>query len=166
MTNSSTCSPYISDGHADGELYLSGEIYMPVTATQYSETIAKKVVEATRGSVLVKDIMGSIQKYQNAPSSTATFYKLYGKIRSETLAEMVGAVGKKVYDQALDGDFKSQEFYLRSKGGWSPNSTVNEVEQSEDPDTDDSAIDSLVALLGKSVDTNDCNCSPEDCNCR
>jgi len=52
-----------------------------------------------------------------------------------------------------EGDFKSQELFLRSKGGWSPTSTVNEVEQSENPDEDTSAIDSLMTLLGKSNGT-------------
>ena len=115
----------------------------------YSEVIAKKVREGIRSGVSVKDILSSIQKYQNAPSSTATFYKLYGEDIAEEKASIVGAVGSVVVQQALDGDFKSQELFLRSKGGWSPTSTVNEVEQLEDPDVDESAIDSLMTLLGK-----------------
>lgn len=93
--------------------------------------------------------MGSIQKYQNAPSSSATFYKLYGKDISETKADIVGKIGSVVVQAALEGDFKAAEFYLRAKGGWSPNSTINEVEQETDPDIDVSAIDSLMGLLGK-----------------
>ena len=115
----------------------------------YSEVIAKKVREGIRSGVSVKDILSSIQKYQNAPSSTATFYKLYGEDIAEEKASIVGAVGSVVVQQALDGDFKSQELFLRSKGGWSPTSTVNEVDQVEDPDVDESAIDSLMNLLGK-----------------
>ena len=45
----------------------------------YSNIIAKKVREGIRSGVSDKDILSSIQKYQNAPSSTATFYKLYGE---------------------------------------------------------------------------------------
>ena len=141
---------------------------MSIPKKPYSEIIAKKVRMDTRNGVLVKDTIGSIQKYQNAPSSTSTFYKLYGSIISETKAEIVGAIGSVVVQQALDGDFKSQEFYLRSKGGWSPNSTLNEVEQTEDPDTDESAIDSLLGLLGKNTDpdeTINCNCKNGECNC-
>lgn len=115
----------------------------------YSEVIAKKVREGIRSGVSVKDILSSIQKYQNAPSSTATFYKLYGEDIADEKASIVGAVGSVVVQQALEGDFKSQELFLRSKGGWSPTSTVNEVEQLEDPDVDESAIDSLMNLLGK-----------------
>jgi|TARA_R110001583_G_scaffold92151_5_gene234493 hypothetical protein len=118
----------------------------------FSVVIANKVRQGIRSGVLVKDIMGSIQKYQYAPASLATFYKLYGSIMSEEKADVVSRIGDVVVQQALDGDFKAAEFYLRSKGGWSPTSTVNEVEQDTDPDTDESAIDSLMVLLGKSPD--------------
>jgi hypothetical protein len=138
---------------------------MSIPEKPYSEVIAKNVRNGIRNGVSVKDIMSSIQKYQNAPSSTATFYKLYGELIAETKAEIVGAIGSVVVQQALDGDFKSQEFYLRSKGGWSPNSTLNEVEQTEDPDLDESAIDSLMGLLGKNPDeSKTCDCEG-DCNC-
>jgi hypothetical protein len=122
---------------------------MSIPATQYSEIIAKSVRQGIRNGVSIKDIMGSIQKYQNAPSSSATFYKLYGKDISETKADIVGKIGSVVVQAALEGDFKAAEFYLRAKGGWSPNSTINEVEQETDPDIDISAIDSLMGLLGK-----------------
>ncbi len=116
---------------------------------KYSETIAKAVRTGIRNGVAVKDIMASIQKYQQAPSSSATFYKLYGDDIAQERAEIVGLIGSVVIQQAMDGDFKAAEFYLRSKGGWSPTSTLNEVEQSENPDEDESAIDSLITLLGK-----------------
>ena len=122
---------------------------MTIPAIPYSEVIAKKVREGIRNGVSVKDIMASIQKYQNAPSSTATFYKLYGQDIADVKSEIVGQVGSVVIQQALDGDFKAAELFLRSKGGWSPTSTVNEQELTEDPDTDESAIDSLMTLLGK-----------------
>ena len=138
---------------------------MSIQPIPYSEVVAKNVVAGIRNGVSVKDIIASIQKYQNAPSSTATFYKLYGELIAETKAEIVGAIGSVVVQQALDGDFKSQEFYLRSKGGWSPNSTLNEVEQTEDPDMDESSIDSLMGLLGKNPDESQtCDCEG-DCNC-
>jgi len=141
---------------------------MSIQPIPYSEIVAKNVVAGIRNGVSVKDILASIQKYQNAPSSTATFYKLYGGLIAETKAEIVGAIGSVVVQQALAGDFKSQEFYLRSKGGWSPNSTLNEVEQTEDPDLDESAIDTLLARLGKNIDPDEikiCNCIEDECNC-
>jgi len=125
---------------------------MPLPPLPYSAVIAKKVREGIRSGVAVKDILSSIQKYQNAPSSTATFYKLYGEDIAEEKASIVGAVGSVVIQQALDGDFKAAELFLRSKGGWSPTQTQVEVEGTEDADTDESAIDSLMNLLGKSSD--------------
>src|SRR6056300_31740 len=126
---------------------------MSIQAIPYSEVIAKKVKEGIRNGVSVKDILASIQKYQNAPSSTATFYKLYGQDIADTKADIVGQVGSVVIQQALDGDFKAAELFLRSKGGWSPTQTINETELTDDPDTDESAIDSLMTLLGKSNGT-------------
>jgi hypothetical protein len=125
---------------------------MPLPSLPYSAVIAKKVREGIRSGVAVKDILSSIQKYQNAPSSTATFYKLYGEDIAEEKAAIVGAVGSVVIQQALDGDFKAAELFLRSKGGWSPTQTQVEVEGTEDADTDESAIDALMNLLGKSSD--------------
>ena len=118
-------------------------------AIPYSNLIAKRVRQGIRDGVSVRDIMGSIQKYQNAPNSLTTFYKLYGQDISAEKADIVGKVGNVVINAALSGDFKAAELFLRSKGGWSPTSTINEVEQLEDPDTDESAIDSLMTLLGK-----------------
>tara|TARA_R100001198_G_scaffold95830_1_gene83114 strand:+ start:416 stop:811 length:396 start_codon:yes stop_codon:yes gene_type:complete len=124
---------------------------MTIQATKYSEVIAKKVTDGIKSGVSVKDIMGSIQQYQNAPSSSATFYKLYGQLIKQTRADSVEQVGNVVYNMAIQGDFKAAEFYLRSKGGWSPNSTVNEVEQEVEPDEDLAAIDSVMSLLGKNT---------------
>ena len=115
----------------------------------YSEVIAKKVKEDTRNGVLVKDTMAYIQRYQNAPKSSATFYKLYYKDIAETRAETFGAIGSVVVQQALDGCFKSQELVLRSKGGWSPTQTNIEVEADVSPDEDMSAVDTMMTLLGK-----------------
>ena len=117
----------------------------------YSEVIAKNVRKGIRNGVAIKDILASIQKYQNAPSSSATFYKLYGGDIAEERAEIVGQIGSVVIQQAMDGDFKSQELYLRSKGGWSPTQTNIEVEADSNPDEDTSAIDSLMTLLGKNT---------------
>lgn len=119
---------------------------------KYSENIAKAVRTGIRNGVAVKDIMASIQKYQLAPSSTATFYKLYGEDIAQERADIVGQIGSVVIQQALEGDFKAAEFYLRSKGGWSPTQTNIEVEGPADADEDTGAIDSLMTLLGKKTD--------------
>ena len=118
--------------------------------TPYSEAIAKKVEKLVRGGVSIKVIMGAIAHLQHAPTTFVTFKKLYGGLVEQTKADMIEEVGSVVIKAAKEGDMKAAEFFLRSKGGWSPNSTVNEVEQEEDPDENSGAIDSLMTLLGKS----------------
>ena len=121
-------------------------------ALPYKKAIANRIRKMIREGVPMKDIMVSIQDLQDAPSSFATFYKIYGHDISSERADIVGQVGSIVLQQALEGDFKSQELFLRSKGGWSPNSTLNEQEQETDPEQDESAIDALMTLLGKTRD--------------
>lgn len=115
----------------------------------YSKLVEKHILECIEGGVGIRQMIASMQQLQHAPKSLSTMYKIYGDFIESERAKINGAVGKKVIEQALDGDFKSQELFLRSKGGWSPTHTVNEVEQDVDPDMDESAIDTLMALLGK-----------------
>ena len=83
---------------------------MTIQATKYSEVIAKKVTEGIRNGVSVKDIMGSIQQYQNAPSSSATFYKLYGELISQTRADIIGKIGNVVINMHYKATLKPQSF--------------------------------------------------------
>lgn len=119
-------------------------------ALPYSKLVEKHILECIQGGVGIRQMIASMQHLQDAPKSLSTLYKIYGNYIEAERAKINGAVGKKVIDQALQGDFKSQELFLRSKGGWSPTHTVNEVEQDVDPDMDESAIDILMGLLGKS----------------
>ena len=86
-----------------------------------------------------------------SPKPTYTFKKPIANHIKKCIEGGVSVKDK----QARDGDFKSQELFLRSKAGWSPNSTVNEVEHEGDPDEDSGAIDALMAKLGKSRKSND-----------
>jgi hypothetical protein len=118
----------------------------------YSKHVEKHILECIQGGVGIRQMIASMQGLQNAPKSLSTLYKIYGNFIEAERAKLNGMVGKKVIDQALEGDFKSQELFLRSKGGWSPTQTNIEVEQETDPDMDESAVDSLLALLGKEPD--------------
>ena len=118
-------------------------------ALPYSKLVEKHILECIQGGVGIRQMIASMQHLQDAPRSLSTMYKIYGNYMEAERAKINGSVGKKVIDQALAGDFKSQELFLRSKGGWSPTHTVNEVDQEVDPDMDESAIDTLMALLGK-----------------
>lgn len=123
----------------------------------YSKHVEKHILECIQGGVGIRQMIASMQGLQNAPKSLSTLYKIYGNFIEAERAKLNGMVGKKVIDQALEGDFKSQELFLRSRGGWSPTQTNIEVEQDNDPDMDESAVDSLMALLGKTDDTEEDN---------
>ena len=113
----------------------------------YSKNVEKHILECIQGGVGIREMLASMQHLQGAPKSLSTLYKIYGTIIHSERARINATVGRKVIDQALEGDFKSQELFLRSKGGWSPKETV-ETTEGIDEDTDESAVDALMSLLG------------------
>ncbi len=114
----------------------------------YCKHVEKHILTCIQGGVAIRQMLASMQHLTNAPKSLSTMYKTYGSFIEQERAKINGLVGAKVIDQALEGDFKSQELFLRSKGGWSPTQTNIEVEQETDPDLDESAADTLLSLLG------------------
>ena len=138
---------------------------MSLQKLPYSKVVEKAVLELIRGGVPIRQICPAISHLQDAPKSLSTLYKHYGPAMEAERTTLNAAVGKRVIDQALYGDvqdgitWKSQELFLRAKGGWSPQNTVNEVEQEIDPELDVSAADQLMNLLG--FDTDD---EPEENN--
>ena len=110
--------------------------------------IASVVRKKAAAGVPVKEILSSIQNYQNAPGSLQTFYKYYGSVMEEARGEVTEALGSKVIQQAKNGDFKSQELWLTTKGGWSKQQTNNNIEISDDPEKGKSALDNLLMKLG------------------
>ena len=110
--------------------------------------IASVVRKKAAAGVPVKEILSSIQNYQNAPGSLQTFYKYYGSVMEEARGEVTEALGSKVIQQAKNGDFKSQELWLTTKGGWSKQQTNNNIEIGDDPEKGKSALDNLLMKLG------------------
>ena len=110
--------------------------------------IASVVRKKAAAGVPVKEILSSIQNYQNAPGSLQTFYKYYGSVMEEARGEVTEALGSKVIQQAKNGDFKSQELWLTTKGGWSKQQTNNNVEIGIDPEEKNSAMEVLLSKLG------------------
>lgn len=119
----------------------------------YCKHVEKHILTCIQGGIAIRQMLASMQQLTNAPKSLSTMYKTYGSFIEQERAKINGLVGAKVIDQALEGDFKSQELFLRSKGGWSPTQTNIEVEQETDPDLDESAADTLMSLLG--IDPNE-----------
>ena len=124
----------------------------------YSKLVENHVVKCVRGGVSKRETLASMQHLMDAPSSMTTFYKHYGKLWHDQHTDIMSQIGSRVYDQAINGDvkdsstYKSQELALRAKAGWSPQNTVNEVEQEVDPELDVSAADQLMNLLGFDTD--------------
>ncbi len=125
----------------------------------YNPHIAKKVKELVRNGVPVRTIFASIQQYQDAPQSYTTFYKHYRQDMEEARASIIGAIGDKVVNQALNGDddsgntWKAREFYLRTQGGWTPKESIETREVGTDEEEEESAINALMKALGKDADS-------------
>ena len=110
--------------------------------------IASVVRKKAAAGVPVKEILSSIQNYQNAPGSLQTFYKYYGSVMEEARGEVTEALGSKVIQQAKNGDFKSQELWLTTKGGWSKQQTNTNVDIPAGEDEANSALENLLSKLG------------------
>jgi hypothetical protein len=127
---------------------------MALERLNYSKLVEKHILQCIQGGIGIRQMIASMQHLNDAPKSLSTLYKHYGNFIEAERAKITGAVGKKVIEQALDGDFRSQEFFLRSRGGWSPKETVETADATEE-DYDESAVDALMALLGKSEEADD-----------
>jgi hypothetical protein len=114
--------------------------------------IARMVRKGISGGVTVRQIFASVLHMKDAPQSYTTFYKLYREDMDEVKFQIDAKVGKTVIEQALEGDFKSQELYLRSRAGWSPSSHVQEQEVGTDDEENEGAVSALMAALGKETD--------------
>jgi len=114
--------------------------------------IARKVREGISGGVSVQQIFKSVLNMKDAPQSYTTFYKLYRGDMDEVKFSIDAEVGKTVIQQAKEGDFKSQELYLRSRAGWSPSSHVQEQEVGTEDEETEGVVNALMAALGKETD--------------
>lgn len=110
--------------------------------------ISALVTKKAAAGVTVKEIFSSIQSYQNAPKSMTTFYKIYRDDLESARGNITEKIGNKVVEQAINGDYKSQELWLTTKGGWSKNQTVNVFEDSYTDEEKNSALDALLSKLG------------------
>ena len=66
----------------------------------------------------------------------------------EARGEVTEALGSKVIQQAKNGDFKSQELWLTTKGGWSKQQTNTNVDIPAGEDEANSALENLLSKLG------------------
>ena len=128
----------------------------------YNSEIAK-VVREYAPHVTEKEILSMIQKYADAPSTRATFMKYYGEDWYGARSKITKDIGSKVVNQALNGDpespttYKSQEFYLRTKGQWTPKTIEETREIGTEEEEAESAVDALMSLLGKDTPEDETN---------
>lgn len=131
---------------------------MTAQKLEYNPEIAKYIRNKVAAGVPIKDIFQGIQHFAWAPASMTTLYKKYGKDIYSTRADITEKVGNRVVTQAIEGDvdhpatWKSQELYLRSHGGWSPKTTEQTQEVGTEEEEAESAVASLMKLLGKDED--------------
>lgn len=110
--------------------------------------IAAVVARKAKAGVPVQEIFASIQSYQNAPGSLTTFYKYYRTDIEAARGEVTEELGSKVIQQAKAGDYKSQELWLTTKGGWNKNQTITTFETGYTEEEKSSAVESLLQKLG------------------
>lgn len=113
---------------------------MASNSIPYCGKIAAAVKKKEAAGVSRTAIFAYIQTYQNAPRSMTTFYKLYRQDMDSVHADTVEQIGGKVIEQAKNGDWKSQELYLKTKGGWK----TSEEEREEEKDKESGAVAKLV----------------------
>ena len=118
----------------------------PLTKCGRISAVVRKKAAA---GVPVREIFASIQNYQYAPKSMTTFYKNYREDMDEARGEITEKIANKVIDKALKGDdFKAQELWLTTKGGWSKQQTNNNIELEVSDDEGNSALDTILNRLG------------------
>ena len=111
--------------------------------------IAAVVRKKAAAGVPVTEIFASIQNYQNAPGSMSTFYKYYREDMDAARGEITEKIANKVIQKALEGDdFKAQELWLTTKGGWSKQNTNHIIEAEENEEERTNALNVLMNKLG------------------
>jgi len=108
--------------------------------------IAEEIRRKIKAGVSMKVILDDIQRFDGAPTSMPSLYKVYRNDIAEARSDVHERVGAVVVNKALDGDMKAAELFLRSKAGWNPTIKVEEVDP-EEANEDTGAIDELLALL-------------------
>lgn len=110
--------------------------------------IAAVVKKKAAAGVPVREIFASIRNYQYAPKSINTFYKYYKDVIDEARGTVTETIANKLIAKAYEGDFKSQELWLTTKGGWSRNQTVTNLDVEYNDEEKSNAVETLLSKLG------------------
>lgn len=125
---------------------------MPTPLYKKNSKIAQDIHAKVSAGVSIRDLLNHlVATYKDAPKSISTMYKYYGSDIAQAKAAVIERIGNVMIQKALDGDVKAAEFYLRSQGGWSPQSTENVNTSLTPEDEDTSATEELARLLGRGL---------------
>lgn len=120
--------------------------------------ITKQVVKLAKDGLSMKEIFACLEEdhdYQKLPQSLATFRRYYYDDFLKARGSQVAAVGNKLIEAALEGDYKSQELFLTTHSeAWMKKSTL-EVAEVEDVDEERSALNGLLDALGIDTEEDD-----------
>lgn len=121
----------------------------PKTKYERREYIAKRIVHLIDDGVSIPVIMDTLSAEfgTEVPSSTATFYKVYGDDIAKARAAFQQWLGGKARQRIDEGSDKILELALRSKAGWKPESSIDVSEG--DGEGEGSALDTLMTLFHK-----------------
>lgn len=121
----------------------------PNTKYERREYIAKRITHLIDDGVSIPVIMDTLSAEfgTEVPSSSATFYKVYGNDIAKARAAFQQYLGGKARQRIEEGSDKILELALRSKAGWKPESSVDVNEGNGEGEG--SALDALMELMGK-----------------
>lgn len=120
-----------------------------------NEYAARYVREGILNGRTVKSIIdGAIAKYSNVPHNHNTFMRVYGPDIQDARDAMLDKIGKMVLTRAEESD-KILELLARSRGDFNPTDKVAVAEVDGNDLDDDSAVKSLMRMLGKDVEDDD-----------
>lgn len=115
-------------------------------ALKYRKDIEKRVVDGITNNLTITAILDSISHMNEAPQSSSTLYKVYGKAIEEARYQNQTEIGSALRRKIQEGDSKLIEFAARTKMGLNPTTQVKEVDEEEE---NKDAISRLAQLLGK-----------------
>jgi len=114
---------------------------------RYHPAIAKRIEELIQSKVKISHMIAMLnEEYETAPNNEKQLRKFYGDTIAAARGKAVEQVGKKVYEQAVEGHFPSQEMFLTTQDDWSKKEQLGVTLED---DEDNSAIATILAMLGK-----------------
>lgn len=123
------------------------------TQLPHNLAIAAKLRSGIRAGVSMRVLHDQIKCMKDGPQSLMTLYKTYRNDIAESKSNFQIEVGSKIVHKGLvEGDMRALELIARSKMGWSPSTTVVELEPDELTE-ETGAIDDLLMLLNLDKDT-------------